>query len=65
MQAGRSGRRYAEVAFPGFARGAPKAQDVATRKDVQTMKKDELMRYAKNILGVPDGKASLRGSIVA
>ena len=46
----------------GVLGGAPKAQDVATRKDVETMKKDELMRYAKNILAVevreagPDGK---------
>jgi hypothetical protein len=48
--------------LPGLLGGAPKAQDVDTRKDVDTMNKEDLMRYAKNILGVevrqagPDGK---------
>ena len=32
---------------PGLLGGAPKAQDGDTRKDVDTMKKDELMLYAR------------------
>ena len=42
--------------------GAPKAQDVGKMKDVEKMKKDELMQFAKDVLGVetreagPDGK---------
>ena len=53
--------------MPGLLGGAPKAQDVATRKEVDTMNKEELMRYAKSILGVevrhagPDGKKIVGG----
>ena len=46
----------------GLLGGAPKAQEDDKTKDVDEMKKDELMRYAKNVLGVetrtvgPSGK---------
>ena len=49
----------------GLLGGAPKAQDVDKTKDVDEMKKSELMQYAKNILGVetrrvgPDGNKNL------
>ena len=36
----------------GLLRGAPEAQDVATTKGVGAVKRDELMRYAKQVLGV-------------
>ena len=36
----------------GLLGGAPKAQDVGTMKDVDKMKKDELMQFAKDVLGV-------------
>ena len=37
---------------PGLLGGAPKAQDVATTKVVDKMKKDDVMHYAKQVLGV-------------
>ena len=48
--------------LPGLLGGGPKAQDDANTKDIDAMKRDDLMRYARNVLGVevrqagPDGK---------
>ena len=54
---------------PGLLGGAPKAQDDVRLQDVDTMPKDDLMRYAKDILDVEvrqtdaDGKKTRKKSV--
>ena len=48
------------MAFAWSARGSPQAHNVDMRKDVDTMKKDDLMRYARE-LGVEIRQAGPNG----
>jgi len=51
--------------LPGCCGGSPKALNVAKTQNVDAMKKDDLMKFAKSVLGVevrqagPDGKKTL------